>query len=111
MFLTSAWCIPPSGDLAGLSEAAADASLDALLAAEEELIGAHRRHIETTMGVVKDEMELLARLDDSAGNGMTIEEYLEELSNILVDKAAAAAALQQQVTAFRRQMRAAAGQT
>jgi len=86
-----------------------DAAIGDLLAAEEELICAHRLHIETTMGAVKEEMELLAHLDDSQGKGMTMEAYLEELNNILVDKAAAVASLQQQVSAFRKHMRQAMG--
>ena len=60
------------------------------------------------MSTVREEMELLAKLDDSSGSGLGVDTYIEELSNILVEKAAAVAALQQQVTAFRRQMRAAA---
>ena len=85
-----------------------DALLDPLLAAEEELITAHRSHIEITMASVREEMELLSQLDDSTGHGATVESYIEELSNILVEKAAAVSTLQQQLTAFRKQLRAAA---
>lgn len=77
----------------------------ALLAAEEDLIGGHRQHIESTMSIVKEEMELLAQLDDSDGTAISIESYVEELSNILIEKAASISSLQQQVSAFRRQLR------
>lgn len=51
-------------------------------------------------------MELLAKLDGSDG-GADIERYVEDLSNLLMDKQAAIALLQQQVAKFRRSMRAA----
>lgn len=84
---------------------------DVLLAAEEELIAAHRDHIEGTMTRVREEMELLAQLDsdDKDGGGMGIETYMEELNHLLVEKAASIASLQQQLAAFKRQFRAATG--
>jgi uncharacterized coiled-coil protein SlyX len=85
-----------------------DPVLGPLLAAEEDLIAAHRLHIESTMATVREEMELLSQLDDSSGRGASVESYIEELGNILVEKQAGIAALQQQVTAFRRKMKAAA---
>ena len=91
-----------------MTEGGEDAMLAPLLAAEEELIAAHRSHIEVTMAAVREEMELLSQLDDASWRGGSVENYIEELGNILVEKAAAVAALQQQVTAFKRQMKAAA---
>jgi len=83
-----------------------DPVLGPLMAAEEGLIAAHRLHIETTMVTVREEMELLSQLDDSSG--ASVESYIEELGNILVEKAAGISALQQHVTAFKRKMKAAA---
>jgi kinesin family protein 2/24 len=85
-----------------------DPVLGPLMAAEEGLIAAHRLHIETTMATVREEMELLSQLDDSSGRGASVESYIEELGNILVEKAAGISALQQHVTAFKRKMKAAA---
>lgn len=85
-----------------------DPVLGPLIAAEEDLIAAHRLHIEGTMATVREEMELLSQLDDSSGRGASVETYIEELGNILVEKAAGISALQQHVTAFRRKLKAAA---
>lgn len=79
----------------------------ALLTAEDELICAHREHIERTMAGIRAEMDLLARLDDSADDGLSVEAYVEELNDALMDRSAEIAALLQQVTTFRRQLRAA----
>lgn len=83
-----------------LSEAVA-----ALLAAEDDLITAHKEHIENAMTGIRAEMDLLARLDDSDGNGLSIEAYIEELNDALMDRSASIASLLQQVTNFRRQLR------
>lgn len=83
-------------------------TFDVLLAAEDELIAAHRDHIEGTMARVREEMELLAQFDsDDTDGGMGIETYMEELNHLLVEKAASIASLQQQLAAFKRQFRAA----
>lgn len=83
------------------------AASSALSAAEEHLATlcvAHRVHIESTMAAMHEEMNLLSQLD--ANEGLTVEGYIEELNNLLVEKAASIAALQQQVAAFRKQLRA-----
>jgi hypothetical protein len=64
-----------------------DPALDALLAAEEDLLAAHRAHIEDTMTGVREEMSLLAALDaGEADGGGGVEVYVEELGAMLVQK-------------------------
>ena len=43
--------------------------LGAIMAAEDDLISAHRQHIEDNMASVRDEMNLLGDLDGSAAGG------------------------------------------
>jgi len=46
-----------------------DDVLGAIMAAEDDLVTAHRQHIEECMGAVREEMNLLADLDGSSGSG------------------------------------------
>lgn len=48
---------------------AGDDVLGAIMAAEDDLITAHRQHIEECMSAVREEMNLLANLDGSSGGG------------------------------------------
>ncbi|GAB4822903.1 hypothetical protein N2152v2_009949 [Parachlorella kessleri] len=79
--------------------------LGAIMAAEDDLISAHRQHIEDNMASVRDEMNLLGDLDGSAAGD--IEVYAAELASLLQRKAASVAALQQKVHHFRKLMKAA----
>lgn len=51
------------------SLAVGDDLLGAIMAAEDDLITAHRQHIEECMSAVREEMNLLANLDGSSGGG------------------------------------------
>eukprot|EP00887_Chlorella_sp_A99_P004075 scaffold11.g4075.t1 len=98
--------------------AAADAAdvedmLNAVVAAEDDLIASHRQHIEESMAAVREEMNLLGELDGGAGAGEgagaprawgDMEMYAAELSNILAQKQADIAQLQLKVSQFRRLM-------
>uniref|UniRef100_A0A1D2A7K4 Kinesin-like protein n=2 Tax=Auxenochlorella protothecoides TaxID=3075 RepID=A0A1D2A7K4_AUXPR len=90
---------PPS--TAPAADAALDAELSALMAAEDELVAAHRQHIEDSMAHVREEMALLGELDGGGAAG-DVEAYAAELTGLLAEKAAAVAALQLRVTQFRR---------
>ncbi|KFM22813.1 Kinesin-like protein KIF2A [Auxenochlorella protothecoides] len=83
------------------ADAALDAELSALMAAEDELVAAHRQHIEDSMAHVREEMALLGDLDGGGAAG-DVEAYAAELTGLLAEKAAAVAALQLRVTQFRR---------
>ncbi|RMZ56523.1 hypothetical protein APUTEX25_001370, partial [Auxenochlorella protothecoides] len=83
------------------ADAALDAELSALMAAEDELVAAHRQHIEDSMAHVREEMALLGELDGGGAAG-DVEAYAAELTGLLAEKAAAVAALQLRVTQFRR---------
>lgn len=92
-------------DVAGEDLDTRDAALDEIEAAEEDLTFAHRQHIEAMMSGLREEMDLLAKTDNTLDESITMEDYVEELGNILIDRAAAIAALQQQVSAFKRRVR------
>ena len=81
--------------------------LGAVLAAEDDLIAAHRQHIEDSMAAVREEMNLLQLLDGGGEGGGDIEMYAAELSTILATKAAAIAQLQLRLQRFRRMLQTA----
>eukprot|EP00890_Picochlorum_soloecismus_P006454 jgi/Picsp_1/680/NSC_00674-R1_kinesin-like protein kif2a-like len=82
-----------------------DGAMDLIESYEEDLTFAHRQHIESMMSGLREEMELLAKTDMALQDGVTMEEYVEELGTILIERAAAIASLQQQVSLFKRRMR------
>ena len=84
---------------------AAEGPIDLIESYEEDLTFAHRQHIESMMSGLREEMELLAKTDMALQDGITMEEYVEELGTILIERAAAIASLQQQVSLFKRRMR------
>jgi len=81
---------------------ARDALAVSILEEEDELIAAHRRHIEETMDVVRQEMNLLAEVDQP---GSAIDTYVGKLQGILQVKLRSVAALQRQLQNFTRQLR------
>ncbi|CAN7000992.1 unnamed protein product, partial [Brassica rapa subsp. trilocularis] len=67
------------------TDSSLDENIDALLEEEEALITAHRKEIEDTMEIVREEMKLLAEVDKP---GSMIENYVTQLSFVLSRKAA-----------------------
>ncbi|KAK4856029.1 hypothetical protein QYF36_013397 [Acer negundo] len=67
-----------------------DGNINALLEEEEALIAAHRKEIEDTMEIVREEMKLLAEVDQP---GSLIDNYVTQLSFVLSRKAAGLATL------------------
>ncbi|KAL4450674.1 hypothetical protein ABPG77_001030 [Micractinium sp. CCAP 211/92] len=93
------WSTPPAA-----SSSSGDDLLGAIMAAEDDLITAHRQHIEECMSAVREEMNLLANLDGSSGGG-DIEHYCSDLSALLAQKQASLSQLQLRLHGFQQLMR------
>ena len=85
------------------NDAARPDALHALVEAEDDLIAAHRQHIEESMACVREEMNLLGELEGSTGTN-EVHRYAQALAGLLHRKAAAVASLQQRLEQFRAQM-------
>ncbi|KAK8709844.1 hypothetical protein V6N13_060845 [Hibiscus sabdariffa] len=68
-----------------------DENINAILEEEEALIAAHRKEIEDTMEIVREEMKLLAEVDQP---GSLIDNYVTQLNFVLSRKAAGLVSLQ-----------------
>ncbi|KAF3785017.1 KINESIN-13A Kinesin-13A [Nymphaea thermarum] len=79
-----------------------DAEINALLEEEEALISAHRKEIEDTMDVVREEMKLLAEVDQP---GSLIENYVTQLSFVLSRKMAGLVGLQARLARFQHRLK------
>ncbi|KAL5771240.1 hypothetical protein ACOSP7_015394 [Xanthoceras sorbifolium] len=75
----------------------ADDDLNALLKEEEDLVSAHRKQVEETMDMVKEEMNLLVEADQP-GNQLDV--YVSKLNAILSQKAAGILELQNRLAQF-----------
>lgn len=80
----------------------ADDELNALLQEEEDLVNAHRKQVEDTMSIVKEEMNLLV-LADQPGN--QLDDYISKLNTILSQKAAGIVQLQSRLANFQRRLK------
>ena len=83
----------------GLHCASCTGHPDALVEAEDDLIVAHRQHIEDSMACVREEMNLLGELEGSTGAG-EVHQYAQALAGLLHRKATAVASLQQRLEQF-----------
>ncbi|KAG1365237.1 kinesin-like protein KIN-13A [Cocos nucifera] len=79
-----------------------DGEIDALLEEEEALIAAHRKEIENTMEIVREEMNLLAEVDQP---GSRIDNYVTQLSFVLSRKAAGLVSLQARLARFQHRLK------
>ncbi|KAL8162817.1 hypothetical protein V2J09_014306 [Rumex salicifolius] len=79
-----------------------DGNIDALLEEEEALITAHRKEIEDTMEIVREEMKLLAEVDQP---GSLIDNYVTQLSFVLSRKAAGLVSLQARLARFQHRLK------
>ncbi|XP_029118769.2 kinesin-like protein KIN-13A [Elaeis guineensis] len=79
-----------------------DGEIDALLEEEEALIAAHRKEIENTMEIVREEMNLLAEVDQP---GSLIDNYVTQLSFVLSRKAAGLVSLQARLARFQHRLK------
>ncbi|KAK7264647.1 hypothetical protein RJT34_32256 [Clitoria ternatea] len=79
-----------------------DANISAILEEEEALIAAHRKEIEDTMEIVREEMKLLAEVDQP---GSLIDNYVTQLSFVLSRKAASLVSLQARLARFQHRLK------
>ncbi|KAF7843339.1 kinesin-like protein KIN-13B [Senna tora] len=79
-----------------------DDDLNALLQEEEELVNAHRKQVEETMNIVKEEMNLLVEADQP---GNQLDDYITRLNAILSQKASAILQLQTRLAHFQKRLK------
>ncbi|KAG2718480.1 hypothetical protein I3843_03G215100 [Carya illinoinensis] len=79
----------------------ADDGLTALLKEEEDLVTAHRRQVEETIDIVREEMDLLVEADQP---GNQLDDYISKLNAILSQKAAGILQLQTQLAQFQKRL-------
>ncbi|XP_074582190.1 kinesin-like protein KIN-13B [Curcuma longa] len=78
-----------------------DDELAELLKEEEDLVTAHRRQVEATLNIVREEMRLL---DEAYQPGNQLDEYVTRLNAILSQKAAGIVELQARLTNFQKHL-------
>lgn len=79
-----------------------DENINEILEEEEALIAAHRKEIEDTMEIVREEMKLLAEVDQP---GSHIDNYVTQLSFVLSRKAASLVSLQARLARFQHRLK------
>ncbi|CAN6468108.1 unnamed protein product [Victoria cruziana] len=79
-----------------------DGEINALLEEEEALIAAHRKEIEDTMEMVREEMKLLSEVDQP---GSLIENYVGRLNFVLSRKVAGLVSLQARMARFQHRLK------
>ncbi|XP_024529613.1 kinesin-like protein KIN-13A [Selaginella moellendorffii] len=79
-----------------------DGQINAILEEEEEVISAHRKEVEDTMEIVREEMRLLAEVDQP---GSRIDRYVSQLNYLLSRKAAGIVNLQARLARFQRHLK------
>ncbi|XP_044486991.1 kinesin-like protein KIN-13B [Mangifera indica] len=79
-----------------------DDELSALLQEEEDLVNAHRKQVEDTMNIVREEMNLLVEADQP---GNQLDDYVARLNTILSQKAAGIMELQTRLVQFQRRLK------
>ncbi|XP_059318404.1 kinesin-like protein KIN-13A isoform X2 [Lycium ferocissimum] len=85
-----------------LSSPPDDENINELLQEEEALMVAHRKEIEDTMEIVREEMKLLAEVDQP---GSLIDNYVTQLSYVLSRKAASLVSLQSRLSRFQHRLK------
>ncbi|KAI4355645.1 hypothetical protein L6164_004395 [Bauhinia variegata] len=80
----------------------ADEDLNSLLQEEEDLLNAHRKQVEETMNIVREEMELLVEADQP---GNQLDDYITRLNAILSQKAAGILQLQTRLAHFQKRLK------
>ncbi|KAD6453720.1 hypothetical protein E3N88_08426 [Mikania micrantha] len=79
-----------------------DENVNEILEEEEALIAAHRKEIEDTMEIVREEMKLLAEVEKP---GSLIDTYVTQLSFVLSRKAASLVSLQARLARFQHRLK------
>lgn len=83
------------------SSLSSDDYLNDLLKEEEDLVVAHRRQVEDTINIVREEMKILEEVDQP---GNQLDEYITKLNAILSQKAGGIADLQARLANFQRRL-------
>ncbi|CAO2170693.1 unnamed protein product [Urochloa humidicola] len=78
-----------------------DEHLNDLLQEEEDLVSAHRKQVEETLDILKEEMNILGETDQP---GNQLDDYIARLSSILSQKAAGIVDLQSRLEQFQRHL-------
>ncbi|KAJ4718130.1 Kinesin-like protein [Melia azedarach] len=86
----------------GFKNSNSDDDLTALLQEEEDLVNAHRKQVEDTMNIVREEMNLLVEADQP---GNQLDDYVSRLNAILSQKAAGIMQLQTQLAHFQKRLK------
>ncbi|CAL5393260.1 unnamed protein product [Camellia sinensis] len=79
-----------------------DRNINEILEEEEALIAAHRKEIEDTMEIVREEMKLLAEVEQP---GSLIDNYVTQLNFVLSRKAAGLVSLQARLARFQHRLK------
>uniref|UniRef100_A0A2P2JHT7 Kinesin-like protein n=1 Tax=Rhizophora mucronata TaxID=61149 RepID=A0A2P2JHT7_RHIMU len=79
-----------------------DDDLNALLKEEEDLVSAHRKQVEETIDIIREEMNLLVEADQP---GNKLDDYVSKLNAILSQKAAGILQLQTRLVQFQRHLK------
>lgn len=83
------------------NNSSADDDLNALLQEEDDLVNAHRKQVEETIDIVREEMKLLVEADQP---GNQLDDYISRLNTILSQKAAGILQLQNRLAHFQRRL-------
>ncbi|KAF9615662.1 hypothetical protein IFM89_025912 [Coptis chinensis] len=83
------------------NNSSADDDLNELLKEEDDLVNAHRKEVEETIDIVREEMKLLVEADQP---GNQLDDYLSRLSTLLSQKAAGILQLQNRLAHFQRRL-------
>ncbi|KAL9169783.1 hypothetical protein ABFS82_04G101300 [Erythranthe guttata] len=95
----SKWKEPPKSEL---KYSNSNDDLTALLKEEEDLVHAHRKQVEETMDIVREEMNLLVEADQP---GNQLDDYISKLSSILSQKADGILQLQNRLARFQNRLK------
>lgn len=94
--LNSGWQAKNEKDLQEMSENH-EKLINLILTEEEELISAHRNHIDHMVSVVKEEMGILHEVDQP---GSDVDEYIASLNRMLDEKLSSIRAIQKKLESF-----------
>ncbi|KAF7820842.1 kinesin-like protein KIN-13B [Senna tora] len=93
---------PAARNKAESTTANSDDDLNAFLQEEEDLVNAHRKQVEETMNILREEMNLLVEADQP---GNQLDGYITRLNAILSQNAAGILQLQNQLPHFQKRLK------
>ncbi|KAG8388335.1 hypothetical protein BUALT_Bualt02G0115000 [Buddleja alternifolia] len=93
------WKEPPKSEM---KYSNSNNDMNTLLKEEEDLVNSHRKQVEETMDIVREEMNLLVEADQP---GNQLDGYISKLNTILSQKAAGILQLQNQLAYFQKRLK------